>query len=232
MKFKTIVIAAVLCVSAVSCGDKSENSYSAPESSEETPTLSSAEEIDEVMKIPDSKTAMENKFKDIPDVDKGPVLSISNTTAKAGEVAEFTVSVEGADLNWSNSGIHLTYPEELECVYEESDNSKLKYEAGKASEFNTGIIAMEWKKENDPPEELLQQHLGTTFFTVMFDGNDGQDGEIIKLYLKIPEDAESGTVYPIDFYYMVTDMFRNSESDMSLEKYAFEHTQAGSITVE
>ena len=94
------------------------------------------------------------------------------------------------------------------------------------------MIAMEWKKENDPPEELVKQHLGTAFFTTMFSGNSGQDGEIIKLYLEIPADAESGTVYPLDFYYMSSDMFRNIESDMSLEKYAFEHTQAGSITVE
>lgn len=232
MKFKTIVIAAALCLSAVSCGDKAENSYSSPESSTETPTLSSIETIDEVMKIPDSQTAMEEKFKDVPDVDKGPVLSIGNTTAKAGEIAEVVVSVEGADLNWSNSGIHLTYPEELKCVYQEGDDRLLEYKAGKASEFNTGVIAMEWKKENNPPEELVKQHLGAMFFTVMFDGNDGQDGEIIKLYMQIPEDAQSGTVYPVDFYYMRTDMFRNMENDMSLEKYAFEHTQAGSITVE
>lgn len=232
MKFRTIVIAAVLCLSAVACGNKEGNSYSSPETSTEPPTLSSIETIDEVMKIPDSKTAMKENFKDVPDVDNGPLLSIGNTTAKAGEIAEVIVSVEGADLNWSNSGIHLTYPEELKCVYQEGDDRLLEYEVGEASEFNVGVVAMEWKKENNPPEELVKQHLGTMFFTVMFTGNDGQDGEIIKLYLQIPEDAQSGTVYPLDFYYMNTDMFRNTENDRSLEKYAFEHTKAGSITVE
>ena len=232
MKLKVIAVVAVMCISIFSCGDKMENSYSSPDSSSEAPTLSSIEDIDEVMKIPDSKTAMENKFKDVPDVDKGPVLSIGNTTAKAGETAEITVSVEGADLNWRNSGIHLTYPEELKCVHLEGDDKYLKYKVGKASEFNAGVAVMEWRKENNPPEELVKQHLGTLFFTIMFDGNKGQDGEVIKLYLDIPEDAESGTVYPIDFYYMSTDMFRNAEGDLSLEKYAFEHTQAGSITVE
>lgn len=232
MKLKIIALAAVLCITAVSCGSKNENSYSSPESSTESPTITGIESLDEIMKIPDSAEAMEKNFKDVQPAEKGPVISVGNTTAKAGEVAEITVSVEGADLNWSNCGIHLTYPEELKCVYKKFDNKYLKYKQGVASEYNTGIIAMEWKKENNPPEELVKQHLGTMFFTVMFNGNDGQDGEILTLYLEIPEDAESGTVYPIDFYYMPTDMFRNTEGDMSLEKYAFEHTKAGSVTVE
>lgn len=232
MKLKFIAFAAVLCISAFSCSEKNANSYSSPESSRESPTLSAVEDINDVMKIPDSKAAMEKNFKDVPDVDKGPVLSISNTTAKAGEIAEITVSVKGADLNWSSAGIHLTYPDVLKCVYKKNNNKKLKHSEGEAIDGNNGVVAMEWKKENGPPEELAKQNLGALFFTVMFDGNYGQDGEIIKLYLEIPEDAESGTVYPLDFYYMVTDMFRNSEADKSLEKYAFTHTKAGSITVE
>lgn len=232
MKLKITALAAVLCITAVSCGSKNENSYSSQEISTESPTLIGEESLDEIMKIPDSAEAIEKKFKDVKTAEKGPVISIGNTTAKAGEVAEITVSVEGADLNWSNCGIHLTYPEELKCVYQDGDDKYLKYKKGIACEYNASVLAMEWKKENDPPEELVKQHLGTMFFTVMFSGNAGQDGEILTLYLEIPEDAESGTVYPIDFYYMTTDMFRNAESDMSLEKYAFEHTKAGSVTVE
>lgn len=232
MKLKIIIPAVMMCITAFSCGDKNKNSYSSPETSKESPTFSSFEDIDEVKKPSDSRTVLENNFKDVPDVDKGPVLSISNTTAKAGEIAEVTVSVEGADLNWNNSGIHLTYPDVLKCVYQENDDKFLKYKVGIASEFNTGVVAMEWKKENNPPEELVKQNLGTSFFTVMFKGNDGQDGEIITLYLEIPEDAESGTVYPLDFYYRDSDMFINTQNDKSFEKYAFTHTKAGSITVE
>lgn len=237
MKFKVIALSALLCVSIFSCGNKSENSYSSPETSSTTPTLSdfesdSSSSDNNSSEIPDSKTALKESFEDVSEAEKGPVLSINNTTAKAGEVAEVIVSVDGADLNWSNCGIHITYPDVLKCVYQDGDDKNLKYEVGKAAEYNTGMIAMEWKKENAPPEELVKQHLGTAFFTTMFSGNRGQDGEIIKLYLEIPSDAESGTVYPLDFYYMSSDMFRNIESDMSLEKYAFEHTKAGSITVE
>lgn len=232
MKLKIIFLTVLMCITVFSCSDKNEKSYSSPESSRESPTLSAVEDINDVMKIPDSKAAMEKNFKDVPDVDKGPVLSISNTTAKAGEIAEITVSVKGADLNWSNAGIHLTYPDVLKCIYKKNDNRNLKYTEGEAIDDNGGVVVMEWKKGGTLPEELAKQNLSTLFFTVMFDGNYGQDGEIIKLYLEIPEDAESGTVYPLDFYYMNTDMFRNAEADKSLEKYAFTHTKAGSITVE
>lgn len=223
MKFKTLAVAILLCLGMVSCGEKSGDSYSSPEESSAT--------VDTIQ-LPDSKKAMEENFKDVPDADEGPLISVGNTTAKAGEVAEVKVYVEGADLNWSNCGIHLTYPDVLKCVYRDNDDMYLKYKIGEASEFNTGIIGMEWKKENNPPEELTSKGLGTMFFTVMFSGNNGQDGEIVTLYLKVPEDAKSGTVYPVGFYYLGTDMFRNIENDSSLEKYAFEHMKSGTITVE
>lgn len=231
MKFKVIFLTAFLCISLISCGSNEENSYSSKESSVVSSETSNTES-NSTSDIPDSNEALKESFKDVSDVENGPVLSISNTSAKAGEIAEVTVSVEGADLNWSNCGIHITYPDVLRCVYQDNDDKNLKYETGKATEYNAGMVAMEWKKENDPPEELVSQNLGTSFFTTMFNGNGGQDGEIITLFFEIPEDAESGTVYPFDFYYISTDMFRNVESDMSLEKYAFEHTQAGSVTVE
>ena len=44
-------------------------------------------------------------------------------------------------------------------------------------------------------------------------------------------DAKSGTVYPIGMYFLDTDMFQNTAKDISMEKYAFEHFQSGSITV-
>ncbi len=231
MKLKLIALTAVMFLTAVSCGEKKENSYSSPEVSESS-MVNSIETQNDVAEIPDSKKAMEEKFKDVPDADEGALISISNTTAKAGETAEITVSVKNADLKWNMCGMHLTYPEELKCMYPEGEKTMPEFEKGEAVKHNTGIIVMEWKKENNLPEELINKHLGSLFFTVTFNKNDGQDGDIITLYLKVPEDAESGTVYPIDFYYMESDIFKNFENDPSFEKYAFEHTQAGSITVE
>ncbi|MDE6832634.1 MAG: hypothetical protein K2J39_00070 [Ruminococcus sp.] len=229
MKFKILTVVAVLCLSIFSCSDKADSS--GPEVNSGI-VMNTGDYDSNTIQLSESKKALETSFRDVPVADEGPVISVGNTTAKAGEIAEVKVYVEGADLNWSNCGIHLTYPDVLQCVYQKNDNMFLKYKAGVASEFNTGIIAMEWKKENNPPAELTEKGMGTMFFTVMFSGNSGQDGEIITLYLKVPEDAESGTVYPVGFYYLTTDMFRNVDNNSSLEKYAFEHMKAGTITIE
>ncbi|MDE5620190.1 MAG: hypothetical protein K2I80_06690 [Ruminococcus sp.] len=231
MKLKLTALALILCITAVSCSSKEDSSYTSPESSGQS-SIKGIENPDEVVRISDSSTAMENKFKDVPTVESGPLISVNNVTAKAGETAEVTVSVKGADLNWSMCGIHLTYPDELDCVLMEEETNSVEFTKGVASEYNTGFIALECEWQNNPPEELIKKNLGALFFTVMFNGNEGQDGDIATFYFDVPEDAESGTVYPIGFYYMETDMFRNIEGDMSLEKYAFENLQTGSITVE
>ncbi|MDE5771770.1 MAG: hypothetical protein K2I06_09125 [Ruminococcus sp.] len=231
MKLKLTALALILCITAVSCGSKKDSSYTSPESSGQS-SIKGIENPDDVMEILDSETAMKNKFKDVPTVENGPLISVNNVTAKAGETAEVTVSVKGADLNWSMCGIHLTYPNELKCVLEDEETYSVEFTKGAASEYNTGFISLQCVWQNGIPEELVRKNLGALFFTVMFKGNRGLDGDIATFYFDVPEDAESGTVYPIGFFYMDTDMFRNLDGDLSLEKYAFEHLQEGSITVE
>ncbi|MDE6502520.1 MAG: hypothetical protein K2L10_10585 [Ruminococcus sp.] len=234
MKLKLIILTAVLCLTTVSCSEKKENSYSSNEVSVNSSVDSVVTDNDNNHNIdlPESRAVMKEKYKDVPEVSEGAVISVSNTTAKAGEIAEVTVSLEGKDVKWNMCGMHLAYPEELKCIYPEDEEIMLEFEQGEAVKRNTGLIVMEWKKENNPPAELVNKKLGSLFFTVTFNKDDGKDGDILTVYFKVPEDAKSGTVYPIDFYYMESDIFRNLDNDPSFEKYAFEHTQAGSITVE
>ncbi|MDE6678263.1 MAG: hypothetical protein K2K02_04405 [Ruminococcus sp.] len=234
MKLKLIILTAVLCLTTVSCSEKKENSYSSNEVSVNSSVDSVVTDNDNNHNIdlPESRAVMKEKYKDVPEVSEGAVISVSNTTAKAGEIAEVTVSLEGKDVKWNMCGMHLAYPEELKCIYPEDEEIMLEFEQGEAVKRNTGLIVMEWKKENNPPAELVNKKLGSLFFTVTFNKDDGKDGDILTVYFKVPENAKSGTVYPIDFYYMESDIFRNLDNDPSFEKYAFEHTQAGSITVE
>ena len=51
-------------------------------------------------------------------------------------------------------------------------------------------------------------------------------------FFQIPEDAASGTEYPIDFMYIEGDMFTNTAEDKSMEKYVFENWRGGKIIVE
>ena len=88
---------------------------------------------------------------------------------------------------------------------------------------------MDWQRNLAP--ELVRDKKRSVFFTTMFQDNNGKDGDIASFFFKIPDDAQPGTVYDLGYYYMDSDMFRNLENDMSLEKYAFEHLEGGSITV-
>lgn len=234
MKLKLIILTAVLCLTSVSCSEKKENSYSSNEVSvnSSVDSVSTNNNNNHNIDLLESRAVMNEKYKDVPVASEGAVISVSNTTAKAGEIAEVTVSLEGKDIKWNMCGMHLAYPEELKCIYPEDEEIMLEFEQGEAVKRNTGLIVMEWKKENNPPAELVNKNLGSLFFTVTFNKDDGKVGDILTVYFKVPEDAKSGTVYPIDFYYMESDIFKNLNNDPSFEKYAFEHTQAGSITVE
>lgn len=177
----------------------------------------------------ESMELMRVKFKDIPEAESGPVIKISDTSVKPGEIAEVTVSVTGADLKWNMCGIHITYPEVLECQLLDEEQLIAKYKLGTATEFNSGFVAMDW--QYNLADELVRAHNRSLFITTMFQDNNGQDGDIATFFFKVPDDAAPGTVYDLGYYYMDSDMFRNLENDMSFEKYAFEHLQGGSITV-
>lgn len=160
----------------------------------------------------------------------GPKLMFSNVEAAPGETAEISLIVSGAHKNWTMCGIHVTFGEELECVMSDPEKNYVEYELGPASKRSNGSVCMLWV--NQLPEELTSNHLGCLFFTEIFDGDMGGDGEIVKFFFKVPEKAKKGTVYPIGIYYMTdNDMFRNSDEDLSLEKYAFQNWTGGSITV-
>ena len=165
---------------------------------------------------------------------EGPKLMFSNVEAAPGETAEISLIVSGAHKNWTMCGIHVTFGEDLECVMDDPANNRISYELGAASKHSSGSVGMLWV--NQLPEELTSNHLGCLFFTEIFEGDMGGDGEIVKFFFKVPEKAKKGTVYPIGIYYMPPDearedMFRNSADDLSLEKYAFENWTGGSITV-
>ena len=180
-------------------------------------------------KITESMELMRLKFSDVPEASSGPVIKISDVTARPGEIAAVTVSISGSEDKWNNCGIHITFPEELKCQLENDETRDVKYEPGSAIKKSAGFVAMEWQDNLD--EELIRNHNRSLFFTVIFWENAGVDGDIATFYFKVPDDAKPGTVYDLGYFFMDTDMFRNTDDDLSYEKYAFEHLESGSITV-
>ena len=226
-KVAAAVMAAVMTLSMMTgCGKKTGDTPKA-DTNNNTSVSSSAEPTHSVI----NEDEMNEAFKDIPDLDgDGPVISLSNTTAKPGELAEVTLSVKNADLQWSMCGILIIYPEVLKPDMSNPEEREVRFTSGEAIAESSGKICMEWQ-EGLPPI-LTEQKQGCSFFTCMFSGNGGADGDIATIYLKVPENAQPGAVYNLGYYFLSTDLFINEQNIPSFMKYAFTHMQGGTITVE
>lgn len=159
----------------------------------------------------------------------GPRLSIKDVEVAPGEIAEVTVMIENAEMKWNMCGFHITYPNVLKPEMFNAEERLVKKSMGDASEYNVGSTAMEW--QDNLAEELVANNLGSLFFTEIFGEDHGLDGEVVTFYLKVPDDAVSGTEYPVDFFYLDGDIFTNSAKDEAMEKYVFENWKGGKITV-
>lgn len=218
MKHKTsaAVMAAVMALSLMTgCGDKKSGGSAV------------ATESGYAMLNPE---AVNEKFKDYPDLDSGPEIYLSNTTAKAGELAKVTLSVKNADLQWNMCGIHVTYPEVLKPELSDPAENRVRFDKGEALEAASTSICMEWAENREPMLEKNKK--GCLFFTTMFSDNQGMDGDIATFYLKVPDNAQSGAVYDLGYFFLETDMFSNMQNIPSFSKYAFTHMYGGTITVE
>lgn len=220
-RYAAALIAAAICLTG--CTGKKAGSASDGSSTTETSGTSQTAEVSDSMEL------MRQKYADVKDAESGPLIKISDTEASPGEIAEVTVSVSNAAGNWNMCGIHITYPDLLECQLIDEEQLLAEYSLGKAAERSSGFVAMDWRNNLDP--ELIAKKQRSLFFTTMFTNGNGIDGDIATFYFKVPDNASPGAVYQLGYFYMVSDMFRNPSNDASLEKYAFEHLEGGSITV-
>ena len=146
------------------------------------------------------------------------------------QFAEVTIAIENAEAAWNMCGFHITYPEELIPEMMDAEERLVRKKMGEASEYNAGSVAMEWV--DNKTEYLITNKLGSIFFTEIFDSDYGLNGDVVTFYLKVPEDAASGTEYPVDFMYIDGDVFSNVAGDKAMEKYVFENWKGGKIIVE
>ena len=197
------------------------------DSTENTAADTTAETA-EAADFPSSDEMLAAKFKGVTALAEGPELRISDTTAKPGETAEVTLSVSNTNDSWNTCGLHLTFPNDLKCVHQSDTAQDIKFSLGDACDGSSGSIALEW--EENLPEELTSQGLGSIFFTTIFTEN-GFDGDIATFYFDVPQDAQPGTVYPIGFYYLTNDLFKSVDGDDAYQLFAFTNCQGGTVTV-
>ncbi len=219
LKTTALAAAAVMLLTAVGCGSKGGGSSSEPT----TKGYITAKTYD-----------IDDNYGSVPDPADGPLLTISNTTAKPGGIAQVTISVSNAERKWTMCGLHVSFPNVLDCVLADEASRSLQFDPGDALTAATGMVGKEWQEAL--PKDLVDNKRGALFFTAMFSGNNGLDGDIATFYFVVPKDAVPGTVYDLNYFYFssdaVSDTFSNAEQDRSFEKYAFTHWQGGTITVE
>ncbi|MBR5512772.1 MAG: hypothetical protein IKV85_02145 [Ruminococcus sp.] len=213
-RFFAVAAAMTMAFAMTACSDKNESSSGSSQNDHTlTPSLSPTEATEPVEAAAD-----------------GPRLFIRDTTVKAGETAEVTIYIENAERQWNMCGFHITYPDVLDPVMMDEEERLVEKVLGDASKYNSGSIAMEWV--NNKTDYLIDNKLGSIFFTEIFEKNRGLNGDVVTFFLEVPEDAASGTEYPVDFMYIDGDIFVNEAQDKSMEKYVFENWKGGKITVE
>lgn len=161
--------------------------------------------------------------------ESGPVLEIENVTAKAGERVDVKVMLSGVPDGWSFCGIHFSYPDVLKPTISERTGN-VECVRGDAVADMTDFLAVNWV-DNKPPE-LIEKNLNSIFFCTMASGDYGTDGHITTFEFEIPADAQSGTVYDLEFFFREGDMFTNMAQDTVMQDQAFANWKHGSITVE
>ena len=211
-----LTVMAMLMSAAVGCSKK--------ENKKALSATSTAESSDVDSSAVESGLASENEK-----TESGPVLEIENVTAKAGERVDVKVMLSGVPDGWSFCGIHFSYPDVLKPTISERTGN-VECVRGDAVADMTDFLAVNWV-DNKPPE-LIEKNLNSIFFCTMASGDYGTDGHITTFEFEIPADAQSGTVYDLEFFFREGDMFTNMAQDTVMQDQAFANWKHGSITVE
>ncbi|MBE6840168.1 MAG: hypothetical protein E7506_02775 [Ruminococcus sp.] len=211
-----LTVTVMLMSAAVGCSKK--------ENKKALSATSTAESSDVDSSAVESGLASENEK-----TESGPVLEIENVTAKAGERVDVKVMLSGVPDGWSFCGIHFSYPDVLKPTISERTGN-VECVRGDAVADMTDFLAVNWV-DNKPPE-LIEKNLNSIFFCTMASGDYGTDGHITTFEFEIPADAQSGTVYDLEFFFREGDMFTNMAQDTVMQDQAFANWKHGSITVE
>lgn len=211
-----LAVMVMLMSAAVGCSKK--------ENKKALSATSTAESSDVDSSAVESGLASENEK-----TESGPVLEIENVTAKAGERVDVKVMLSGVPDGWSFCGIHFSYPDVLKPTISERTGN-VECVRGDAVADMTDFLAVNWV-DNKPPE-LIEENLNSIFFCTMASGDYGTDGHITTFEFEIPADAQSGTVYDLEFFFREGDMFTNMAQDTVMQDQAFANWKHGSITVE
>lgn len=136
-----------------------------------------------------------------------PIITLESQVLTLDEVmwnnreVEVTINVEGADLQYSATGLRLNYDSRLSV--KEDDNGYPEVTSGNA----IGYLGAMFGIYND-----------SIFLATVGEADYGRDGRMWNITFVLPEDAEEGDVYTLDIAWesvdgVTADMFSNFKND-------------------
>lgn len=150
-------------------------------------------------------------------------------TAKPGETVTITYNVDAPDLTWCATGVHINYDKRLITKlnrFGEFDCTK-----GPVAEY---LMLMTATAEAGTVIQgsKLPDNLNTLFVTTAGSGDYNYgSGTVLSFDVTVPSNAKSGDKFPIEFWFIKTDIFTDIKSDKATQEYAFANAKNCSIVI-
>ena len=160
--------------------------------------------------------------------------------AVAGETVRISYEISGKS-EWSTFGIHFNYDAKL--IPDGEDDGSVYYSSGDAvSDINTCSVYSRTGEDinshivKDNPHvpdisPYVSRQQNCIFVAAFSDKDTGKDGTVIEINMTVPDDAQAGDEYKINFWFLDTDQFTDCENNLSMQEHAFKTSQDCSIVV-
>lgn len=150
-------------------------------------------------------------------------------TAKPGETVTITYNVDSPANTWCATGVHINYDKRLAPKLD--SNGNIAYKRGPViAGFMIATSTAEGGKNING--SILPDNLNTFFVTTAAagDSNDS-DGVFLSFDVTVPSNAKSGDKFPIEFWFIKSDIFTDIKRDKATQEYAFANAKNCSIVI-
>jgi hypothetical protein len=166
----------------------------------------------------ESSSVKPKLFITVDGVRAGKVFDLGDVAGKTVEVA---LNVEGADMSYASTGIHIYYDKALTLPKNSLGNLAVKY--------GDAVMDLSHKPAvEDTTASKYNSNMKGFFVATAGYRNLGADGVMWTFDLEVPADAKAGDVFPIDIFYRekekAADLFLNVKNDNAgriMQAYTF-----------
>ena len=150
-------------------------------------------------------------------------------------LVEWSISIEDANKEYCSTGMHVYYDERLSIATDPDDDEVLMINLGKAGRNLSQAKELDNENAADYPAHKANVMASKSdktagmkgfFVTTAGQENNGYNGQLWDVTVKLPSDVEAGALFPIDIVYKsvggVADVFLDIDrSNLAMQAYAF-----------